>query len=113
MRHFLTRSILGLAAAALLLCGGCAEKHDPLEIDLPEKGGSPSGSSPMESEVDTEDDAYIGLPLEEARALAEERELPHRVTREDGESLPATTDFRPERLNFQVEDGEVVGVSRG
>ena len=59
------------------------------------------------------DGAFVGLPLKEAESLAEDRELPHRVVKVDGESKPVTMDYRPDRLNFTIEKGVVVSVSRG
>ena len=58
------------------------------------------------------DDAqrYIGLPETDAMAQAAESNTPARVIERDGESLPATMDLRPGRLNFTVEDGRVSDV---
>jgi hypothetical protein len=68
--------------------------------------GSDSGSS-------EEFDAYVGLTVEEATAKAEDEGRPARVVEEDGESLPVTMDFNPDRLNFTVVDGKVTEVSTG
>ena len=38
---------------------------------------------------------------------------PHRVIEMDGEPRPVTKDFRPERLNFKVEAGVVIAVTKG
>lgn len=57
--------------------------------------------------------AYLGLPLKEAEALADKEGHPHRVLSIDGKSNPVTADFIPDRLNFEVEDGKVVKVTTG
>ncbi len=56
---------------------------------------------------------YIGLDLDAAGALADRDARPWRVVREDGEALAVTQDFNPDRVNFEVEAGIVVGVSLG
>ena len=54
---------------------------------------------------------YIGLPIEEARALATERGLPSRVIgSDDGKIHDLTHDFRRDRLNFVIRKGKVVRV---
>lgn len=55
----------------------------------------------------------VGLPLGTAQAIAEGARIPHRVTERDGQLLPRTMDYRPERLNFAMADGRVVNVTRG
>lgn len=50
----------------------------------------------------------VGLEEEDAMEQAEEQEVPARVVSRDGEDLPVTMDFVPERLNLWIEDGEVV-----
>ncbi|MEX1048343.1 MAG: hypothetical protein WED15_02360 [Akkermansiaceae bacterium] len=57
--------------------------------------------------------SLIGLPLGAAQAEAERAKLPHRVIERDGQALPRTMDYRPERLNFNVERGRVINVTRG
>jgi hypothetical protein len=58
------------------------------------------------------DDAQVlvGLPVEEAEAIAVEMGWELRVIRIDGEDLLATTDFVTNRLNLEVADGEVVAI---
>ena len=52
----------------------------------------------------------VGLTEEEATAEAEERGWILRVVRRDGEDLAVTMDFRPNRVNVEVTDGEVTAV---
>lgn len=78
------------------------------------KEQKPTPEKPMKNAPDPESDqAYVGLPLKEAEAMAEKSGLRHRVTMLDGQPRPATRDYRPDRLNFEVESGRVVKVSRG
>lgn len=74
-----------------------------------EKSPDPVGGT---EQVEREED-FIGLSLSEAEKLARKRGLPHRVTMLDGEPRMATRDYLPNRVNFAVEKGRVVGVSRG
>lgn len=55
---------------------------------------------------------YVGLSLEEAQNLAEERGVPFRVVERDGEALMATMDYRPGRINARVENDIVIGYDR-
>jgi hypothetical protein len=54
--------------------------------------------------------ALTGLGLPEAERRAERRGCSVRVVERDGESLVVTEDFRPDRVNLAVEDGEVVAI---
>ena len=55
---------------------------------------------------------YVGLPLREAIAKAERKDLRWRVVEVDGEPRSVTLDIDPDRLNFSVENGIVTGVDR-
>lgn len=59
------------------------------------------------------DDAFIGQTAAAAAALAKERKLVSRIISVDGQPRPATKDYRPDRVNFEIEQGKVVKVSRG
>lgn len=59
------------------------------------------------------DDAFIGQTSDAAAALAKERKLTSRIISVDGQPRPATKDYRPDRVNFEIEQGKVVKVSRG
>ena len=61
----------------------------------------------------TQADTLIGLPLQQVQAACDAAKVPHRVVERDGEPLPATMDYRPERLNFKVKDGKVTAVNNG
>lgn len=104
----MTRLTLILLPVAISLAIASCQQADP-----------DSGSAPKEVPAEAEtggvggDAEFVGLTLEEAEALAEKRELPHRVVMVDGEPRPATKDYRPNRLNFELESGKVVKVTRG
>jgi hypothetical protein len=55
-------------------------------------------------------DGLVGLTESEATAAAEACGWILRVVRRDGEDLPATRDFRPNRVNVEVTDGEVTAI---
>ena len=63
----------------------------------------------IEGDAETE---YIGMSEEEALEQAEEDGEVARVVSRDGEDLPVTMDFMPDRLNFTIEEGVVVDVVR-
>jgi nicotinate-nucleotide--dimethylbenzimidazole phosphoribosyltransferase len=54
--------------------------------------------------------AWIGLTVDEATAAATDAGLVLRIVREDGVDLPATMDFRADRLNVAVEAGVVTEI---
>lgn len=89
-----------LAVFALSGCNESSEKADPDDVE------------PVR-QADGTDYEYEGLSEKEAGSLAEKRELKHRVVERDGQPLPATRDFRPDRVNFSVKKGKVIQVSRG
>jgi serine-aspartate repeat-containing protein C/D/E len=55
-------------------------------------------------------DALVGLTEDEAEEAAAEQGWTVRVVVRDGEDLPATMDFRPNRVNVEVTDDEVTEV---
>lgn len=66
----------------------------------------------VEYTEDQERAKYIGLEENEALEKAEGDGVPARVIRRDGEDLPVTMDFMPDRLNFTIEEGVVRDVVR-
>ncbi|GEM_PF-2330531 len=102
----------------------------PLSLLLSCKQSSPPESSSSDGESQTQistadeledkpeaqpqgDDRYLGMPIEDAKALAEKEKSPCRVVSVDGQFGMVTMDHRPERLNFTVVDGQVTKVTRG
>ena len=62
---------------------------------------------------DVSTDAFRSLTEAEAAALADELALDWRVVRIDDEFFAVTEDYRPSRLNFEIEDGIVTKVTLG
>ena len=61
--------------------------------------------------VDT--DAYVGLLLSEAKALAAADGVTFRILRNDDQTFVGTMDYRTDRLNFHVDDGIVTSCTKG
>lgn len=59
--------------------------------------------------VDPAVEQYIGLTVTEAGELAVRNGFVFRIASDDGEIFPGTADFRPDRLNFDIVDGIVIG----
>ncbi len=81
-----------------------------------------SSSSPVEVKEEKEKemaydvkdaDSLVGHKLDEVQAALEAAGIRFRVVERDGEPLPATMDYLPERLNFKIKDGVIVGVTKG
>ena len=95
------------AAIVVALTTGCQQGGEIEESTDP----SSSESDPL-SESNGEA-RFLGMEWKKAEALAKELGHSSRVTKIDGEPKPVTMDYRPERLNFEIEGGEVVKVTRG
>jgi hypothetical protein len=55
----------------------------------------------------------VGLDEVKGAELAASRGLKHRILSVDGKPRPATKDYRPDRINFELVDGKITAVSRG
>jgi hypothetical protein len=93
---------------APLCFAACQPKQDP---EPPPQVESPA-ETPQSGEIPTPS-SFIGLTEGEAAAKATKADLPHRVVQRDGQSLPVTRDYRPERLNFTIENDKVTAVTNG
>lgn len=60
-----------------------------------------------------DDQDFVGGGLAVAEALAAQRSLRLRVICIDGQYLPATRDYRTDRVNCTLESGLIVKVNRG
>ena len=101
-------ALLWCASLAVLLCA-CREKEALV-------GGAPAPEAPPlieKGENAASDEAFIGRTAEAAAALAKEQGLLSRVVSVDGQRQPTTRDYRLNRVNFEIERGKVVRVSRG
>ena len=71
-----------------------------------ETGGTiPPSDEPASGSHDT----IIGMTVAEATAYAEASGVPFRPVKVDGEALAVTMDFRPGRINAEIENDVVVG----
>lgn len=57
--------------------------------------------------------SYIGLSESQASDKAKKENRSYRVVSRDGEGLPVTQDYIPERLNFEVQKGVVTNLTCG
>jgi len=58
-------------------------------------------------------DSLVGMPLKKVQAACDAAEVLHRVVEIDGKPQMVTMDYRPERLNFAVENGVIIKVTTG
>jgi hypothetical protein len=122
------RAGLGVMAAAVLLSGAaCGDDDETVESGSDTTAGEvadgPGAPTPIEpgdgatlpGEPDQAelDAAYVGLSKDDAIAAAEEAGVPWRIEREDGEDFALTMAYRPDRVNFSVEDGVITAVRAG
>ncbi|MDF1851870.1 MAG: hypothetical protein P1U85_13610 [Verrucomicrobiales bacterium] len=106
------KSIFFLFVSLFFLSACTVEEEPPASPDP----GEETTEVPAETETpvsESKDNDFLGLSLEEAEALAEKRGMPHRVISVDGEARPASADYRPDRVSFEIEDGKVTKVDRG
>ncbi|MEP2776862.1 MAG: hypothetical protein ABJQ29_11755 [Luteolibacter sp.] len=64
-------------------------------------------------EKDFDPQSLVGMPLEKAQKACDDRGRRHRVSKLDGKPQMGTRDYRPERVNFEVNDGIVTAVTMG
>jgi hypothetical protein len=98
-----------LFASLALLSSACREKETLA-------GGGPAPEAPPvieKGENAASDEAFLGRTAEAAAALAKEQGLLSRIVSVDGQLRPTTKDYRPDRVNFEIEKGRVAQVSRG
>ena len=92
--------LLAIAAVGVYLWLDSASNMDqPVDLD------TSAADTVMDGDSDSSD--YIGLSVEEAERLAEEREELFRVVEIDGEPQMVTEDYRPGRINAVTADGVV------
>jgi len=86
---------------------------EPASAAITPGTSEPAGSVPSDCPPEpTEESAAVLVGLTEADATdaAEACGWILRVVRRDGEDQPATRDFRPNRVNVEVTDGEVTAI---
>ncbi len=82
----------------------------PEPVPVETGSGSEGSEGSVAADIDTAISALVGVAEDEAAKLAEGYGWTFRVIERDGESLPATMDFNPARVNVTVEAGVVVTV---
>lgn len=60
-----------------------------------------------------EDEAYLNLIPEAAQALAKKRGLKFRIISQDGKTIPVSRKVEKARLNFVIENGKIIRLTRG
>jgi len=106
---------LAVVVAAGLGLAACGGGNDSVK-----SGGGNGGSGGNGGNGGTEQPAgdaaakaYVGLSKKDAIAKAKADGRVWRITREDGEYFPATMDYDPERLNFEIDKGKVTSATFG
>lgn len=56
---------------------------------------------------------FVGMRISAAEKLADRHRIKHRTVAVDGKIRPVTMDYRPDRINFTVENGVVTRVTNG
>jgi heat shock protein HslJ len=82
----------------------------------PDQHGDQGGGGDMDEETAAAQalaDTLVGMPADEAQSAAEEAGYTFRVLAEDGVNNAVTSDYRPDRINVEIESGKVTKVSVG
>ncbi len=98
------QGILILTAAAILIPSACRDKGD---VD------NRPAKMPDAGEAAVKDSDFINLEEAAAATLAKKRGLTYRIISVNGEPRPMTMDLRHDRVNFEMQQGRVVKVTRG
>ncbi len=97
-----------LVAGLPLLIASCRDSGT-----APVSRGGETPAVPKKSGDVPSDSAFIGLTEKEGADRAEAEGLHHRVISVDGQPRPATKDYRPDRINFEIVKGRIASVTRG
>lgn len=103
-----------LALTALMAIAGCMTNAQP--VSTPPSQAQPAQSQPESPRYNCEtdqmgDQALVGRTEQEAAELL--NGCRWRVVERDGQSLPGTMDYAPERRNLAIRNGKVIWVRRG
>lgn len=112
---------LGLALDCLILLTGCVNSPSTSETTRDLISGTTeimTGDAQMnENQVMSGEELganttneYVGLSLEDAQKLAQEKGVEFRIVAQDDEFFPVTADLRPGRVNATVNSGMVTAV---
>lgn len=112
LRYSILVVTLILAVVALIVVtvsggGDEVETTDTTDQDhsTADDDAEPNGTDARDPTTTSDD--FVGLPIEEATAIADGEARPWRIAREDEESFALTDDLRPGRVTFEVDDGIV------
>ncbi len=92
-------------------------KHEKRAVPTPagmkkiDQTTNSSAASPVFNVKDAQ--TLVGQEFEVVKPVLERAKLLFRVVQKDGEALVTTADYRPERLNFKIDDGVIIEVSQG
>jgi hypothetical protein len=107
MARFLACAVVGiLAAVGVVGCG------DDSGSSVSARDNTPEATTTTTMATSTEAD-FVGLTKKAAIAKAEAEGRPWRIASEDGESFPATLDYNPNRVSFDVTNGMVTKATFG
>ena len=106
MTRFLACAVVGILAAVGI--AGCGD----------DSGGSVSARDKTQETTTTNHGSsteadFVGLTKKAAIAKAEAEGRPWRIASEDGESFPATLDYNPDRVSFDITNGKVTSATFG
>jgi hypothetical protein len=88
-------TVIGVALVMILVAGGIAAAG----------GNGDDGTDTAAESIDEQ--AFVGLTLEDATALAAEQNRLWRISRQDGTDFAITADLMPGRVTFEVDAGVV------
>jgi hypothetical protein len=94
-------------AVMFLFMAACRDPGAP-----PSPGGE-AAQVPGKAAGVPEDSEFLGLTEREGADRAGAEGLSPRVISVDGRPRPATKDYRPDRINFEIVDGRITAVTRG
>ncbi len=114
--------VVGITSDALLK--SCLAGEFNLRVDVPLNEpatgkniswarAAAADDEPVLLTPDLTTDDFIGLTEDEAAAIADENIMDWRTVRVDDESFVVTEDYRPGRLNFEIDDGVITAVALG
>jgi hypothetical protein len=105
------RSSIGVSTTAALLlalaaCGGGGDSQASTQSGT--RSGATTTTAPAPTgTTDPAAQAYVGLSKADAIDKAEADGHPWRITREDDQHFPATLDYNPDRVSFEIDKGKV------
>lgn len=106
------KTVLSLLTFAGLV--SCQPTYDHPAYPHPGGPGNPGGGIGRPGAINPHrPDTFLGKPLPMAQAVCRSAGVRCRVVEIDGEPIPVTMDFIPDRLNFKVRNGRIIAVTKG